>query len=157
MTMANYEQISGAQDVVEGLNVSLKLSQDLFLLLADENAALRAMATQELFRISRQKMSLLARLNYVDEVLGRLLPEATEASSERRQLIGQYQRRLNQVRRAIQDQNLINKRLTEDTLGYLNDAISLLTRPAREESVYRAPGRTPGRNLTLPSVISRAV
>ncbi|MDA8419091.1 MAG: flagellar export chaperone FlgN [Desulfobacteraceae bacterium] len=154
--MANHEQqISGAQDVVEGLGVSLKLSQDLFLLLADENAALRAMATQELFRISRQKMSLLARLNYLDEVLGQLLPAAS--SSERERLIGQYKRRIREVRAAIQDQNLINKRLTEDTLGYLNDAIALITRPAREESVYRAPGRLLGRNLTLPSVISRAV
>ncbi len=157
MTMANHEQqISGAQDVVEGLGVSLKLSQDLFLLLEDENAALRAMATQDLFRISHQKMSLLARLNYLDEVLGQLL-SAAASSSERERLIGQYKRRIREVRAAIQNQNLINKRLTEDTLGYLNNAIALITRPASEESVYRAPGRLSGRNLTLPAVISRAV
>ena len=162
MTMANKDNhtVANGQDAIEGLNVSLKLSQDLLALLGEENLALRSMSTQELFRISRQKTMLLAKLGYVDATLKNILPAEGQNSgeaSERGQVIGQYKRRINEVRGEIMANNMINKRLTEDTLGYLNDAISLLTRPSREEALYRAPGKVPARNITLPSVISRAV
>lgn len=148
---------TGKQDIVEGLSVSLKLGQDLLALVREEGVALLAMDTQELFRLSRQKTTLLAKIHYLDDALHRLLEGDQAQVRERAQVIAQYKKRINEVRAEVLLKNMSNKRLTEDTLGYLNDAIALMTRPDPNETVYRVPGRSQARSKNLPSYISRAV
>ncbi len=58
-------------------------------------------------------------------------------------------------RRAIADKNSINKRLIEDTLGYLNDAISLFTQTGRDPAYGKKAGGK--KNKFQPVLISRAV
>ena len=66
MTTANDPKAQDGQDIIEGLAVNLKLSQQLLTALHEESVALRAMDTQGLFRLSRQKDTLLAKIHYLD-------------------------------------------------------------------------------------------
>lgn len=149
------------QDLMEGLAVNLKLSQDLLAALHEENAALKAMDTQGLFRISRQKDTLLAKIHYIDDSLRSTLAaqhtNPAGQTADRTRLIGQYQEKINAMRQEIQARNLINKRFTEDTLSYLSEAIALITQPAQSDHIYRIPGRSQARGRTQPSLISREV
>lgn len=171
-------QSTAVQDILEGLAINLKLSEELLAALHEESAALRAMDTPALFRVSRQKDTLLAKINYLDDSLKKSMADkgsdqgaargngAAPAGSKRTEVgqnaeqlrvIGQYKLKINAVRQEIKDRNTINKRFTEDTLGYLSDAINLITRPAQAENTYRYPGRSPARSTNLPSFISREV
>lgn len=150
------------QDLLADLEVNLKLSQDLLATLHEEGTALRGMDTQGLFRISRQKETLLAKIHYLDDAIKASLAAADKTAAagltpEKSTVVSQYQSKINGMRREIQTRNSINKRVTEDTLGYLNDAIALISRPDVEENTYRVPGRSSLRNKNLPSYISREV
>jgi len=163
MNPTNDSKKHPGQDILDNLEVNLKLSQDLLAALHEESRALRGMDTQGLFRISRQKDTLLAKINYLDDTIKASLTEAGKPPSsasltpEKAKIISQYQIRINAMRKEIQARNLLNKRATEGTLGYLNDAIALLSRPDVEENTYRVPGRSALRNKNLPSYISREV
>ena len=165
MTTKNDQSSSPArQNVIDDLAINFKLSQDLLLALHEESSALRAMDTQGLFRISRHKDTLLTKIQYLDNTVGLALAErgkdeaASVLTPEESRMIGQYKNKINLMRQEIQAKNLINKRFTEDTLGYLRDAIGLFTKPLQDENTYRVPGRTQARGQkTLPSFISREV
>ena len=151
------------QDVLNDLAISLKLSQDLLLALHEESSALRAMDTQGLFRISRHKDSLLTKIQYLDNMVGMALAERAKdtttagLTAEESRMIGQYKSKINLMRQEIQARNLVNKRFTEDTLGYLREAIGLFTRPLQDANTYHVPGRSQARGKYLPSFISREV
>lgn len=153
-------QTPAAREIVEGLALNLTLSEDLLAALHEEQLALKTMDTQGLFRISRNKETLLAKMHYLDNSLQKTWatqgsdPATTNIPPEELRLIGQYKERINATRQQIKIRNTINKRFTEDTLSCLGDAIALLTRPARDENTYRVPGRSLARARTLPSVIS---
>jgi flagellar biosynthesis/type III secretory pathway chaperone len=163
MIQTNSPTPPAEQDVLEGLALGLTLSRELLASLQEESIALRTMDTQGLFRISRQKETLLAKIHYLDDSLRPALTAGGNAQStpahtpEQTQLINQYRAKIKATRQEIQARNLINKRFTEDTLGYLSDAIALITRPAEADHTYRIPGRSQPRGKTLPSYISRGV
>lgn len=163
MTTANNPTAQDGQDIIEGLAVNLKLSQDLLTALHEESAALRAMDTQGLFRLSRQKDSLLAKIHYLDDSLQtsttkqHQAPSTASLNPEQARIVGQYKNKINEIRQKIQARNMINKRFTEDTLGYLSDAIALLTRQPEADNTYRIPGRSQARSSCMPSFISRGV
>ena len=164
MTTTNTPKAKDGQDIIEGLALNLKLSQELLIALHEESVALRAMDTQGLFRLSRQKDTLLAKIHYLDDSLKTLKTALTkehktsstpELTSEQSQVIGHYKDKINSIRQEIQSRNMINKRFTEDTLGYLSDAIALISRPTAADNTYHIQGRSQARGRCLPSFISR--
>ncbi len=159
MITTNDQPPSVSPEVFDHLASNLKLSEDLLTVLHEESAALKAMDTQSLFSVSRKKDSLLTKIQYLDNALRQAMgntPEraASGMSAEESRIIGQYKSKINLTRQEIQIKNLFNKRFTEDTLGYLSDAIGLFTRPAQEENTYRLPSRPRARKSDLPSFIS---
>jgi len=171
------------QDLLEGLRISAKLSQDLLQTLKEENKALRGMATQELFRLAKQKNNLLVKIQYLDESLKNttqgLLSDDDKATApdrtdsvqgalplsrletllpeEKAETVKQYRRNLHRLRQEIHTQNLINRRFTHDTLACLNDAINLITRPVETNNNYSMPGMTDHHRANNPSLISKKV
>lgn len=163
MTTATEPKTKSGQEIIEGLAVSLKLSQDLLASLHEESKALRTMSTQELFRTSHQKDILLSKIHYLDDALQssfsalRKDPASSSLSPEHSRLIDDYKRKITNIRQEIQTRNTINKRFTEDTLRYLSDAIALITRPPEADNTYRMPGRSQARAKNMPSYISCGV
>ena len=161
MTTETTPKAHDGQDIIEGLAVNLKLSQELLSALHEESVALRTMDTQGLFRLSRKKDTLLAKIHYLDDSLQVSLTKEQKAqsalslTSEQSQIAGQYKNRINSIRQEIQSRNMINKRFTEDTLGYLSDAIALISRPPEADNTYHIPGRSQARGRSMPSFISR--
>jgi len=164
------------EDLVEDLGVNMKLSQEIVDILQEENKALRVMATQDLLRISKQKENLLIKVHYLDQNLQETSNELqssgtgqspqTPASlakviahlpSEQASVIKQYCRSIKELRLEIQTQNLINKRFTHDTLTCLNEAISLITKPAPQGGAYGTIHRGKQYNANQPSLISKEV
>ncbi len=153
------------EDLIEDLRVNLKLSEEILSALSEENKALRGMATQDLFRLSKLKTNLLAKVNYLDQALkDRGLSTANPLSmlsnnlpEEQAAIIKQYCHGIKQLRQDIQTQNLINKRFTHDTLACLNEAISLITRPEPTGLSYGTIRRSKQYNTNQPSLISKEV
>ncbi len=164
------------EDLVEDLRVNMKLSQEILDILRGENKALRGMATQELFRLSKQKSGLLAKVNYLDDSLraainqlqngdaelnrGTPLPLSRLSAglpAEQAGIVKQYCRGIKQLRLEIQSQNLINRHFTHDTLACLNEAISLISQPEPRWGSYGSIGRGRGRSISAPSLISKEV
>ncbi len=162
------------EKLVEGLRTNARFSEELKNLLRDENKALKEMAAQELFRISREKNSLLTKIQYVDDILKGVIEEAVAAEEDdqpaaltlaailpllaesERQIVEQYRQNLREVRQEIKTQTLINRRATLDTLSCLNEAVNLLTGPgAQVSATYGAAGFR--RRSVQPSLISREV
>ncbi|MDA8163834.1 MAG: flagellar protein FlgN [Desulfobacteraceae bacterium] len=137
-------------------------SEQLLAVLEEELQVLTRMDIQELIGLTRRKESLLKRLQLLDssfeeiargccpgvpgpvslkEIIARSLPE--EAS----RLEG-HRVRLVALRHKIQDRNLVNKQLAGDILGFLSDAISLITGPPPPAAygtrgMVRPPARPP--------------
>ena len=153
----------GEQDILDSLALSLQLSQELLAAVQEEFTALKIMDTQGLFRLSRQKETLLAKIHFLDDSLNKSLAEQQKnppiegQRPERAERIDQCKKKIKAVRQEIQARNMANKRFTEDTLGYLSDAITLITRPVQPENIYHIPGRSQHRSQSMPSFISRQV
>ncbi len=173
------------QDLFDGLRLNLKLSEDICQVLEDEGEALKKMDTQALFRLSKQKTNLLAKIQYLDNSIQKTILEVqgektvhqkpqfdqTQSNTakklqglanflpeDKQETINTYQKKLAKLRLAIQSKNMVNKRFTEDTLEYLGGAISLLTNtPVQEKGTYGASGMPPSVKKTLPSVFSKEV
>jgi len=180
MTLLN-DQI--AQDIFEALILNVKLSQDLLALLDSETAALRAMDTKELHKISKQKSTLISRIQFLDDSLKNhitdtepgsvseasaidcdrsVIPETSTFSGliallpiDRKETAQQCREKLSKIRQDILFKNFVNKKFTEDTLGYLGDAIALFTQPVIKHNTYSASGIGPRNASSLPQLISR--
>lgn len=159
MTTKNTPKTPDGPEMIEGLALNLKLSQELLAALHEESIALRAMDTQGLFRLSRHKDTLLAKIHYLDDSLQCSLPAKAPATAaltpEQTRLVGQYKQKISGLRQEILARNLINKRFTEDTLGLLHEAITLITRPPEADNTYHIRGRSQARGRTMPNFISR--
>ena len=163
MTTTSDPKPQDGQAIIEGLAVNFKLSQELLAALHEESSALRALDTQGLFRLSNKKDTLLAKIHYLDDALKASLTQPEQDSSapsltaEQSQIASHYKGKINGIRQEIQARNRINKRFTEDTLGYLHDAIALISRPPEADNTYRIPGRSQARGRSMPNYISREV
>lgn len=78
------------------------------------------------------------------------------ADQKEAELLGRYRTALTEAREEILVRNLYNQRFAVDTLGYLNDAISLITAGISEEIRYNPKGKT-RYAVNAPNLISRAV
>ena len=139
MNATNNSNIPAEQDILDGLAVNLKLSQDLLAALQEESTALRGMDTQNLFRISRQKDTLLAKIQYLDNSLRTSLATdnksapAPKLTPEQLRTVGQYKTRINTMR-----QEIISKKKE----GLSNSEIARLVdrSPSSIRNILRAAG-----------------
>jgi flagellar biosynthesis/type III secretory pathway chaperone len=182
MTPLNNQNV---QDIFEALTLNVKLSQDLLTLLGSETKALRAMDPQELLTISKLKSTLISKIQFLDDSLKNhiadgepaalqgpprsssrfsALPDNSKLSGliallpeDKKEAARQCKEKLSKIRQDILVKNYINKKFTEDTLGYLGDAIALFTRPIIKQNTYSASGRRPRNASSLPQLISREV
>lgn len=153
------------------LEQEIRFSEELLQILSEEQTALTAMDLQTLVKISRRKESQLKKIQQYDaalqETASRLtrLPEGKIvkladlkpfiAESEAMKL-EEYRDKLEALRHDVLDRNHINKQFANDTLGYLGDAISLITGAIRDQSLYSARGAA-RYSANGPAMISREV
>lgn len=167
----NQAHIPVPPELFETLERQTVHSEQLLAILAEELQVLTRMDIQALIGLTRKKESLLKRLQLLDasfqeiaqgcprdgspgpvrlkEIIAGSEPEAA-ARLER------YRVRLVALRHKIHDRNLINKQLADDILGYLKDAISLITGPAGGPAAYGTKG-TPRPSAKQPVFISRGI
>jgi len=182
--MQTQETDTLAHDLFKGLEINMKLSQDILDVIDKEGEALKKMDTQSLYRLTNQKEHLLAKIQYLDKSLHGIVDELTGDSikepevqygssqiplsgrlsaldktldSDKIEQIARYKKKVNTLREKIQKRSFINKRFTEDTLGYINDAISLITETAVGNKTYGARGKTYAQGQVNPTVISKEV
>ena len=163
------------------LDKELVYADEILVLLEEELQALIDMDMSALVSLSKKKMNQMLRMQRLDSSVqekinavqarnGTRGDEKGAASGEKivdissvadlleagiKEKLWQKKEALREKRRAIADKNYINKRMVEDSLGYLNDAISLLTtRP--DESGY-GKRKTGKKTSCSPAFLSRAV
>jgi flagellar biosynthesis/type III secretory pathway chaperone len=172
-----------AHELYNNLQISQKLAEDILTLLKDENKAIRAMDTQTLVRLARQKEDLLAKIHYIDKRVKDIIDELVTAKipgeqqktkthrSPTKKLpevaallpegqaksILQYHKNLKKLRQEIHTRNLINKRFTSDTLLCINDAIVLITDQPVKNNTYGSRGIAQYAANPTPTMISREV
>lgn len=168
-------------EVISLLDREISCTDAFLALLEEERQALLKMDVTALMGISRKKTRQLERLQQLDRSMEervqsllkrqaafsdqakkgdngkivRLSAIAELCPGEHKKKLCQGRDQLAARRSAIADKNYINKRLVEDSLGYLNDAISLLTGAGRKPVYGRKAGNN--RNKNQPALISRAV
>lgn len=174
-------RLEGAIDeILAMLDKELSSADDILLLLEEEFQALLGMDMASLVSLSKKKMNQLARMERLDSSVqeringillrtGKRREEKSPATGEKivdissvaemleaggRQKLQQKKDMLREKRRAIADKNYINKKLVEDSLGYLNDAISLLTTRPEEPGYSKKTGK---KKASSPAFLSRAV
>lgn len=143
------------ESLFEILNNEETLSNELLDLLDQEQTALTAVDLKGLISLSQKKHDVAARIQNLDEtvqhVAGKILPEderkivrlkslESELSTDEAGKIRGFRERLTRLRQKIQDCNLVNKKFAEDTLGYINDGISLITGAVAEHGMYQSRG-----------------
>ena len=159
------------QQLFSTLEEAVELSRQFLDLLKAEKTALIEMKINILITLSRKKQDSLARMQALDKAihetteeignrkgsqtigLSALIPFASKEEAERLTL---YRGTLLRLRQEILDRNHINKNFAQDTRGYLNDAISLITGTMANQPIYGNIGMNrPSANK--PALISREV
>ncbi len=156
----------------ETLEQEVLLSQDMLVILHEEEKALVAMDMQALLRLSGKKENRLSRIQALDSLLadlaGELRPEAHDKTAKLAALIpllnpeegeklGQYRNKLAGLRKDILSRNQINRHFAAEVKQYLNDAISLITSGIADRPMYGLTGLSRKPSLNQPSLISREV
>ncbi|MDG4475837.1 flagellar export chaperone FlgN [Thiovibrio frasassiensis] len=156
----------------EALEQEILLSQDLLVILNEEQKALVIMDMQALILLSNKKENRLSRLQALDSLLAdltrELCPEAKGKtarlgalipllSQEEGETLNLYRTKLSGLREEILSRTQINKHFAADVKTYLNDAISLITSGIAERPMYGLTGRSKKPSLNQPSFISREV
>ena len=157
----------------ELLHSLVKLSAEFLSLLQAEKKALTGMNIPVLAEITRKKDMDLTRIQRLDEniqeISRRMIP-ATEKASENIKLadtvpylnkkdgliLEKYQKKLSLLRTEIVTANYVNKKFTNDTLGYLNDAVSLICNGIVSDPTYNS-GSQEKKAKTIPALVSREV
>jgi flagellar biosynthesis/type III secretory pathway chaperone len=150
----------------EALEQEVLLSQDMLVILHEEEKALVAMDMQALVRLSSKKENRLSRIQALDSLLtgmaGELRPETPRLGAlipllrpEEGEKLGHYRQKLTRLREEILSRNQINRHFAADVNSYLNDAISLITSGIAERPLYGLTGRSKKASLNAPSLISR--
>ena len=153
------------------LEREVRISNEILDLLEAEKNALTSMDMQSLVSLSRKKATRIATIQSVDESLqetarqlanlpaGRpvkLEDLASVASGQDVEQIKAYRKKLTLLREEILGRNMLNKRFAEDTTGFLNDAISLITGAFTKKQVYGTKGMDK-QSSKQPTLISREV
>ena len=157
--------------MLDNLEKQMQLCKGFLCLLQEEHKALVAMDVDGLMRFSRKKEELLQHIHQLDDSIRDTTMEiARDRNSDSKTLteiipllsgrtaetFDIFRKKLGAVREEILMRNLINKRFTEDTLNFLNDAISLITSGHHKHSVYAGHGPAPSKNRTA-AMVSKEV
>ncbi|MGV1100154.1 flagellar export chaperone FlgN [Thiovibrio sp. JS02] len=156
----------------EILKEEIFLSEEMLRILSQEKEALVKMEMQTLLSLSGKKAALVSRLQALDaglqesaraftgasgDTVIRLRSLGSRLDAEEARSLEQYRLRLVELREEILARNIVNKRFSEETRRFLNDAISTITSTVAERPMY---GRGKGfakPSLHQPSFISREV
>lgn len=156
------------------LKRQITISTNFLTILEAEKNALVKMDTSSLISLTRLKereLSKMAQLDHsLQEVAGQVVaPDPARNNKviklvelvpfmarEQALTMKGLRDQLAALREKITDNNLINKRFASDTLGYINDAISLIFNEITNEPGYH-PGRQLSGNSPAPALVSREV
>ncbi|MEW6519949.1 MAG: flagellar protein FlgN [Thermodesulfobacteriota bacterium] len=159
--------------ILDILKRQIAISSGFLSILEEEKHALINMDVTSLISLTRKKESELAKIAQLDHSLQEVARRIVTSSAPQKKTIKlaelipfmtreqtlavkKYRDQLAGLREKISSNNLINKRFASDTLGYLNDAISLICGEIAGEKVYSMRGRQP-RKASVPSLVSREV
>ncbi len=153
----------------------ISISTNFLSLLEAEKTALVNVDMNSLISLTRLKereLSKMAQLDHsLQEVAGqvvvrdsgrtdkviKLIELIPFMSREQAFTMKKLRDQLSDLREKITANNLINKRFASDTLGYINDAISLICNEITSEPVYTIPGRQLSGSSPAPALVSREV
>ena len=159
--------------ILDILKRQIAISSGFLAILEEEKHALINMDVTSLISLTRKKESELAKIAQLDHSLQEVASRIVTPNSQHKKMIKlaelipfmtreqtmdvkKYRDQLAGLREKISSNNLINKRFASDTLGYLNDAISLICGEVSSEKMYGIPGRHQ-RKGSVPSLVSREV
>ena len=101
--------------------------------------------------------------DYISHHHTRIVPsvrllKSTHGKAHRYELsiLPQYQKKLSRLRTAIVTANHVNQKFTSDTLGYLNDAVTLICNGITSDPTYNTTSQEQ-RNKSIPALVSREV
>jgi len=157
----------------ELLRSQVKLSTEFCSLLEAEKNALVIMDIPSLVELTRKKERDLARIQRLDEniqeVSRRIIESSKKTSGPVKLLetipflnqtdghtVKEFQKKLSQLRTAIATINHVNQKFTKDTLGYLDDAVTLICNGISSDPTYN-PASQEQRNKSIPALVSREV
>jgi len=160
--------------ILDILKRQIAISSVFLAILEEEKHALINMDVASLISLTKKKERELAKIAQLDHSLqevarrivmtnphndkkmiklAELIPFMTR---EQTLAVKKYRDQLAVLREKISSNNLINKRFASDTLGYLNDAISLICGEMTGDRLYSMQGRQQRKN-SVPSLVSREV
>lgn len=155
----------------EILDRQVQFAGEFLAILEEEKAALVAMDMQTLLSVTKKKVSQVKRIHLLDGALKETLERFAPSSSAKvvrlsslmpflvgadAKKVGGRRDELMKLQEEIQARNRLNRRFTDDVLGYLGDAISLITGAVADKTVYGARGM-PRSVANSPSLISTEV
>ncbi|MBU0729638.1 MAG: flagellar protein FlgN [Proteobacteria bacterium] len=153
------------------LDQQVRLLKELGTIVEEEKKALSERDLSALVSLSRKKENQLKRIATLDTLLQETARNATNipqdkiirledlrphANEEELEILEGRKQTLESMREDVLERNMMNKRFTHDVLGYLNDAIHLITGAVAERSTYGARG-SERRAVNGPTLISREV
>ena len=160
--------------ILDILKRQIAISAGFLAILEEEKHALINMNVASLISLTKKKECELAKIAQLDhslqEVARRIVttnPQNNKKMIKLAELIPfmtreqtlavkKYRDQLAGLREKISSNNLINKRFASDTLGYLNDAISLICGEVAGDRLYSMRG-CQQRKTSVPSLVSREV
>ena len=157
----------------ELLRSQVKLSSEFCSLLEAEKKSLIIMDIPSLLTHTRKKERDLARIQRLDEniqeVIRKIIADRRNVSGvikladtipflnqDDGRLVKKYLKKLSQLRTAITTANYVNQKFTSDTLGYLNDAVTLICNGIASDPTYNTTNQEK-RSKSIPALVSREV
>ncbi len=165
------EDLDSLQSILEK---QIELAEEVLSITRSEKKALVDMDTDGLFSLARSKNDYLDLLATGDaeirqklvEILGeagndreapvRLLDLLPHLGSEEAAAVKKRRDRLNELRKTILQENIVNKQFTANVLGYLEDAVSLIVDGIQEKIVYHRQKRGKA-ETSRPALLSREI
>lgn len=159
--------------ILDILKRQIAISSGFVSLLQAEKEALINMDTASLITLTRRKEQELTKIAQLDhslqEVAGQVVSRTDDdkrsiklaelipfMTREQTLQVKKFRDQLAVLREKISTNNLINKRFASDTLGYINDAITLICGEIVSVPLYSTRGRRHQGN-TAPALVSREV
>jgi flagellar biosynthesis/type III secretory pathway chaperone len=155
------------------LTAQEKVSTEFCRLLEDEKKSLVSIDIPSLVEITRKKGKDLSRIQRLDENIQEMIRRIVSGKGKstgpiklsetipfldqnEALMVKEYQKKLSRLRTAIVTANHVNQKFTMDTLGYLNDAVSLICKGIVSNPLYNTD-RKEQMSKNTPALVSREV
>lgn len=160
------------KELFELLEEDVDLYRSLLSLLGKERECLHTLSVEDLCSITKAKETEILKIKVLEENIKdmaalllrqKIDPDdeisltalAKAANTSQAKVLRGYLSILTKLKANIEDENVYNKRFIEDSLEYLEDAMSILV-PRTNSSFYTPQGKN-GRCSCNPAVVSREV